>query len=232
MRVRAVFLFCITLLFLLTPLMLPGFDGYDPEDFPVQIARPAVQPAGYAFSIWLVIYLGLLAHAGFGLLKRHDSAEWDRNRIALTATLVLGTLWVAFAEDQPVIATGMILAMAAAALIAAFQTGRSDAPWQFPPVALLAGWVTAAAGVGTGVTLSGLGWLSDKTAALLVLAAVLVVAGLVQSRLRTPFYGAAVIWALIGIVVANLFDARPVAFAALAGAALMAGLVWLSRRTA
>ena len=183
MRVRAVFLFCITLLFLLTPLMLTGFDGYDPEDFPVEIVKPAVQPAGYAFSIWLVIYLGLLAHAGFGLTQRFDSADWDQNRIALTAALFLGTLWVALAENSPVAATLVILAMAAAAVLAAFQTGRSDGLWQFPPVALLAGWVTAAAGVASGVTLSGLGWLSDQTAAFAALAAVLIVSGLVLMKL-------------------------------------------------
>lgn len=230
MKPRAVFLFCVTILFLLTPLMLPGFNGYDPEDFPVQIARPLVQPAGYAFSIWLIIYGGLLAHAGYGLIARFDHPGWDRNRLALIAALVLGTLWVAFAEDQPVIATGVILLMAVAALIAVFQTGRSDGVWQLPPIALFAGWVTAAAGVATGITLSGLGWLPDQTAALLALAAVLLVAVLLQLRLRALPYGAAVTWALIGIVVANWGQNTPVTAAALGGAFVMAALVWKSRQ--
>lgn len=240
MKIRAVFLLCITLLFALTPLMLTGFDGYDPEDFPVQIARPAIQPAGYAFSIWLVIYLGLILHAGLGLLSHHSNPVWDRPRLALMAAMLAGTTWVAFAEDFPVVATGVILAMAGAAILAAVQTaGARSGPdlaarWLYqPPVALLAGWVTAAAGVGSGVTLSGLGWLSDQTAAFAMLAVILLTALAVQSRLgRVPAYGLAVIWALVGIVVANWSANAAVAFTALAGMAAMALMLWRLQRSA
>ena len=45
MRARAILLLCLAILFALTPLMLPSFDGYDPEDFPVRVLRPSVQPA-------------------------------------------------------------------------------------------------------------------------------------------------------------------------------------------
>ena len=37
MRARAILLLCLAILFALTPLMLPSFDGYDPEDFPVRV---------------------------------------------------------------------------------------------------------------------------------------------------------------------------------------------------
>jgi tryptophan-rich sensory protein len=142
MRVRAVFLLCLAILFALTPLMLPSFDGYDPEDFPVQVLQPSVQPAGYAFSIWLVIYAGLILHAGFGLLRRADDPVWDRPRLPLMAALVLGISWVALAEDQPVAATLVILIMLVAALMAVMRTGRGDRWLLMPPVALTAGWVT------------------------------------------------------------------------------------------
>ncbi len=33
------------------PALTPAFTGYDPATFPVRIERPAIQPAGYAFSI-------------------------------------------------------------------------------------------------------------------------------------------------------------------------------------
>lgn len=231
MRVRAVFLLCLAILFALTPLMLPSFDGYDPEDFPVQIARPSVQPAGYAFSIWLVIYAGLILHAGFGLLQRADDPGWDRPRLPLMAALVLGTTWVALAEDQPVAATVTILVMLAAALAAALRTGRGDRWLLMPPVALLAGWVTAAAGAASGVTIAGLGWLSDTASAVVCILAVLALAVAVQLRLgRVPEYGAAVIWALVGIAAANRGLNAPVAWLALAGAVTVLGALtrgWL-----
>ena len=231
MRVRAVFLLCLAILFALTPLMLPSFDGYDPEDFAVQVLRPSVQPAGYAFSIWLVIYAGLILHAGFGLLRRADDPVWDRPRLPLMAALVLGISWVALAEDQPVAATLVILIMLVAALMAVMRTGRGDRWLLMPPVALTAGWVTAAAGAALGVTLAGLGWLSDTTSAVLCILVVLGLATEIQLRLgRVPEYGAAVIWALVGIVVANWAPNAPVAWLALAGAAVMLGTTVLAWR--
>ena len=60
------------------PALTPSFTGYDPATFPVRIDRPAIQPAGYAFSIWGLIYLWLLVHAGYGLFKRRDDAAFLR----------------------------------------------------------------------------------------------------------------------------------------------------------
>lgn len=226
MKIRAVFLLCIAILFALTPLMLPSFDGYDPEDFPVQILRPSVQPAGYAFSIWLVIYAGLILHAGFGLLRRDTDPEWDQPRLPLAAAMICGTFWIAFAEDLPVIATITILVMLGCALAALFAAGRQDRWLLMAPIALFAGWVTAAAGAATGVTIAGLGWLSDTAAAVLCILAVLAGAGVVQWRLgRVPEYGLAVIWALAGIVVANAGINTLVAGLAFVGAIAMAGLI-------
>lgn len=231
MRVRAVFLLCLAILFALTPLIIPSFDGYDPEDFPVQVLRPSVQPAGYAFSIWLLIYAGLILHAGFGLLRRADDPAWDRPRLPLMAALVLGTTWVALAEDQPVAATVTILIMLGAALIAVLRTGRKDRLWLMPPVALLAGWVTAAAGAASGVTMAGLGWLSDTGSAVVCILAVLALAAAVQWRLgRVPEYGAAVVWALLGFVAANWGPNATVAWLALAGAAVMGAVTVVAWR--
>ncbi len=231
MRIRAVFLLCLAILFALTPLMLPSFDGYDPEDFPVQVLRPSVQPAGYAFSIWLVIYAGLILHAGFGLLRRADDPVWDRPRLPLMAALVLGMTWVALAADQPVAATVTILLMLVAALTAVLRTGREDRLWLMPPIALLAGWVTAAAGAASGVTLAGLGWLSDTKSAVVCILAVLALAVGMQLRLgRVPEYGAAVVWALVGMVVANWGLNATVAWLALAGAAMVLGATLMAWR--
>ena len=47
-----------TLAFLLSPSLTEPFTGYTPESFPVDQIDPPVQPAGYAFAIWGVIYAG------------------------------------------------------------------------------------------------------------------------------------------------------------------------------
>ena len=212
--------------------MTPPFRGYDPAMFPVAIARPAIQPAGYAFAIWGLIYLWLIAHAIFGLWQRHDNPAWQRTRLPLTGAVLLGAVWLAIAQNYPITATVTILAMAALALTAFLRADLDQDRWILPaPLAIFAGWLTAAAAVSTGVVLSGYGWLSDTATALTLLIVVFAVALTVQSRKPAmPVYGAAVVWALLGIVVANWPDLKAVAIPALIGAGLLATLTGLLAR--
>ena len=80
---RALFLFIVTLAFGAAPFLSEPFRGYPAGSFPVDILRPSIQPAGYAFSIWGLIYLWLLAHAVFGLLKRRNDPAFLRPALPL-----------------------------------------------------------------------------------------------------------------------------------------------------
>ena len=111
-------LLLVTLAFGAAPFVTPPFRGYDPALFPVQIARPSIQPAGYAFAIWSVIYLWLIAHAAYGLWKRREDPAWDRIRPALTASIAIGAVWLNIANASPIWATVTIWLMVATALLA------------------------------------------------------------------------------------------------------------------
>jgi len=194
-----------TLTFALSPLATTGFNGFTPAQFPVPQLDPPVQPAGYAFSIWGVIYLWLIIGAGYGLLRAAGDPDWQAMRWPLAISLIIGTFWIAAANVTPILATVMIVVMAVAAITAMLRAGQSR-PWmQVRPVALYAGWLTAASGVAIGVLLGGYAVLSSQGAALLCLALVLVAALAVQSaRPREWGYPAAIVWALVGVIVANL----------------------------
>ena len=99
--------------------------------------------------------------------------------------------------------------MAAAAIMSMLRAGHRQ-PWlQVRPVALYAGWLTAASGVAIGVLLGGYAILSAQTAAIICIALVLAVALVVQSaRPQEWGYPAAVVWALIGVIVANFSDSN------------------------
>ncbi len=215
-----------TAAFVLAPTVTPPFSGYDPGIFPVQIARPSIQPAGYAFGIWGVIYGWLALSALFGLWRR-DNAIWNRTRLPLLGALVLGTAWLAIANGFPITATVAIIAMAAFSLTAFLIASPTEDRWGLQaPLSMFAGWLTAASMVSMGVVLAGYGWLSDTATALVMLTVVVLVALTVQSRRPTmPLYGAAVIWASVGVAVVN-WQANPtVAYAATAGAILLAAAV-------
>lgn len=219
--------------FAVAPFITPPFTGYEPGQFPVDIPRPAIQPAGYAFAIWSVIYLWLIAHAAYGLWKRPDDPAWARVRPALTVALVLGTVWLAIAGASPVWATAVILVMAAAAILAFLQAPTEPDRWILSaPLAIFAGWLTAASLVSSGILLAGYGYTGNEEAAYDMLGVILILTPLVQSRKpRMPVYSLTVVWALVGVAVANWGSGTYVAWAALGIAALVLVAVgWLWRR--
>lgn len=224
MKIRALLLLIVTAAFGAAPFITPPFTGYDPALFPVQIARPSIQPAGYAFSIWGLIYLWLALHALISLWKYATNPVWDATRLPLIIAIGLGSAWLSIAPVAPITATVVIWIMAATALMAFLRADTETDRWLLSgPIAILAGWLSAAASVSTGVVIAGYGWLSDTATAALMIAITLALATWTQrQKPRMPVYGLTVIWALIGITVANAGLNPTVAILAGIGIALMA----------
>ncbi len=232
-HVKPVLLLAATGAFVASPFVSRNFAGYDPELFPVRIDDPAVQPAGYAFAIWSVIYLWLIAHAVFGLLKHSGDAAWDAPRWSLILSLGFGATWLEVATVAPVAATVIIWIMLIAAIAALLRADvRMDRWLLSAPIAMYSGWLTAASAVSLGVVLSGYGILSETTAAIAMLVLVLAIAVPVQRNITpSPLYGATVIWALVAIIVRDL-DSHPiVAMIAAAGIPVMLVAILLPVRS-
>lgn len=225
-RMKSVLVVTGAIAFVMSPVVSDSFGGFDPGQFPVPQDNPPAQPAGYAFAIWTLIYGWILVHAFFGLVKRADAEDWDGTRLPLTISLVLGAAWIPIALRSPLMATVLIWGMLATALWALFVAPRRDGWWARVPLALYAGWLTAAAwvsvaliGAGWGIGPGALGW------AWIVLIAALVFAAGVLTRLgRAPEYGLPVAWGLAGITVANLSSNLLFALAAALGAVLILAL--------
>lgn len=224
MKTRALILLIVTLAFGAAPFLTPPFRGYDPALFPVNIPRPSIQPAGYAFAIWSVIYLWLFAHAITSLWKRAENPAWDRTRLPLALAIALGSAWLWIAPQAPIAATVTILVMAAAAITAFLRADTETDRWLLSaPIAILAGWLSAAAAVSTGVVIAGYGLLSDTASAVAMIAAILTLAtGVQRQKPRMPVYGITVIWALAGVTVANAGLNPVIAILAGLGIGLMA----------
>ena len=121
--------------------------------------------------------------------------------------------------------------MAMAAILAFLQAPTEPDRWILSaPLAIFAGWLTAASLVSSGILLAGYGYTGNEEAALDMLGVVLILTPLVQSRKpRMPVYSLTVVWALAGIAVANWGSGTLVAWAALAVAAVVlvaAGWFW------
>lgn len=228
-RLKSILTLVATLAFVLGPVVTPDFGGFDPDLYPIAQIDPPVQPAGYAFAIWGVIYLWLLLSAGFGALKRAQATDWDAMRTPLTVSLVIGAAWLPVAMVSPLWAVILIFAMLVSALMALERAPKLD-PWLARgPVALYAGWLTAASfaglgllGAGYGVVFGGVGWAYAGLAG----AFAVTLYGSTVVRPDAPLYPLGAAWALIAITVQNWGSQWGVAGVAALGAAALIALAY------
>jgi hypothetical protein len=216
-----------TTTFLISPAFTAPFAGFRPDQLPIPQIDPPVQPAGYAFAIWGVIYTWLIISAIFGLWKRSSDPAWNRARPALIASLALGTPWLWVANNSAVGATVLIFAMAAAAITALLLAPKTDRWWFQAPVALYAGWLTAASFVSLGSTAAGYGLLTDSIgwAYIGITGALLVALAVLWTKPSAPEYAATVVWALIGIIVTNGLTLNSVSLLAATGIVIVLGML-------
>lgn len=227
----AVLVAATTLAFVTSPLLAPEFGGFNPDLFPEPQNDPPVQPAGYAFAIWGVIYLWLVVSAGFGLFARARAADWLPMRPALALSVGIGAAWLPVATVSAIGATVLIWIMWATAMAALLRSPKLDRFLARGPVALYAGWLTAASCVSLGLLLAGYGVMGQTGAAILALLVALALSIWVLRFLGNfTEFGFAVVWALIAIAVAGWDDATVVTWLAATGAGLVAGVTLSAAR--
>ena len=173
----------------------------------------AAMPAGYAFSIWWVIFALAIYSAIIGLKADQLTHPGFRSIGWLMAALYgLAMLWQMIAWGGPPWATVVViwgmLIVAVIAFIRATQF-RDDQRWRrwvIPGLGLYAGWVSAATWVNTAdvLPLYGIGpfGLSAQGVGVAVIAAVTLTAALVLCAARgNRAYAVAVAWALVAVIV-------------------------------
>jgi hypothetical protein len=155
-------------------------------------------------------------------------------RLPLALSLGLGTPWVAIANVSAIWATVVIFLMLGTALWALFEAPRRDRWLLQAPVALYAGWLTAASFVSLGSAMAGwgigpgsLGW-----AFIAIPAALLAAAAVLLAKPEAPEYALTVAWALFGIAAKNGAEVPGVTALAVAGIVSVAALAWAGHRRA
>ena len=229
--IRSFLVLATAVTFALSPVLLGGFGGYDTTAFPVPMADPPMQPEGWAFSIWGPIYLWLIAMTAFGAFKRRDDPGWDVTRVPLAISLAIGTIWIAAAERSPILATGLIWLMLATAIVALVRTPRRDRLLLRAPVALYAGWLTAASAVSLGLIAAGhgvLGLAPDAWTFVTLSLTLLIAVPTILLRPTIP-YVLAIVWALAGIA-AGIPPIFLLAYAVVGAGALLFLLATQARR--
>jgi len=179
--------------------------------------RSPVTPAGYAFSIWGLVYLACLALAVYQALPaQRDREVHRRTGWWLVAAFTAATVWVpVFATRTLWLAQVVILVLLVALTVAARRSVHSgpaeDRREQFAfrlPVTLYLGWVTLATVAGFGTTFRSLGMaergIGTTLVSLLLILAATVFAVVVVGRFTAlAAFTFTAGWALVAILVAT-----------------------------
>ena len=171
-------------------------------------------PAGYVFSIWGLIYLGLIAFAIFQALPsqrdnpRLRAAGWW---VSLGGLANIAWIFLWHYEQFPLTLVAMLVLLAT--LIVTYlhlEIGRSAVSaaerWAVRlPFSIYLGWITVATVANVTSVLDFLQWdgfgIAPEIWMSIVLAAVLVIAVLMNFTRRDVAYAAVILWALAGISV-------------------------------
>jgi hypothetical protein len=171
-------------------------------------------PAGYVFSIWGLIYLGLIAFAIFQALP--SQRENPRLRAAgwwIALGGLANTAWIFLWHylQFPLTLVAMLILLASLLLTyLRLEIGKRVVPpaekWTAQiPFSIYLGWITVATVANVTDVLDYLKWdrfgVAPEIWMSLILAAVLVIAALMNFIRRDVAYAAVILWALAGITV-------------------------------
>lgn len=199
-----------------------------------------VQPAGYAFSIWSLIFLLDIVYA---LRQATGARRRDRLLGRIAPAIALGfactTLWMpVYSQEWLWLCVLLIFVALGTLLWAAWVAHRGGADlWTRTALGLHAGWLSVAAVLNLGQALLGEGMLPTEgqlgwSFGLLAVVAILVFAA--NHTLRGAFsYAAAAAWGFVGVTVALANSGREAVagWVSLALAvALLAHTAWLRHR--
>lgn len=195
--------------------------------------------AGYAFSIWGVIYLGLAAYAVRRIVKTGGEVEAALDWPLALASFGCGLWILAAALDARWASVAIIIGSAAVAISGLLRLrlrlggiGWGDRLMALWPITLLAGWLTIASAVNllTVLTAEALIAPDSHSAALIGVGVATAIAMGVLVACRFASYVAPVAWGLVGAFVAERADAPGVALSALICASvLVLAALWVTR---
>lgn len=166
-----------------------------------------ITPAGYAFAIWSVIYLGCVAFSIYQILPAQLEKFRPIRRVYIISC-VANCAWLYFwSQEKIILCVGVILILLLSVGYINFKLQKTETTGEYwlakVPFGIYFGWVTAATLLNTMIALvfigAPLGYSLYLGAAFIFIAALLGV--LVRIKLTNYFYPLAIAWALTAIAV-------------------------------
>jgi hypothetical protein len=205
-------------------------------------ANVKIIPANYAFAIWGLIYLGLVTFGFYQLNpQRANNSTLQQIRPWIILVSLLQSAWILlFLYLQMFLSTLVMLGILGGlikcyqSLNSADKSTRQSLPIWIPQVfSLYLGWITVATIVNIASTFDRWGWngspLSPDLWTLLLIAVSVSLAMFLYRSYGDIVFGGVIVWAIGGIVIANL-TAPIISIGGLIAIAILASsLLWQAR---
>lgn len=207
-----------------------------------------IQPAGWAFRVWSLIYLGLIAYVVYSLFPAGRASERLRQvgpwfAISCLANIAWILLWH---YEQIALSVAAMLTILFSLIMVYTRLGVGQARPAFAerlcvhvPFGLYLGWIAVATVVNVAVFLQDAGWDGVGVSTVTWAAVMTAVAGLLATavawRRADPAYVAVSVWAFAAIVAKNPDSSRIAVAAALATIFSVTALLYrltINRRSA
>jgi len=172
-----------------------------------------ITPAGYAFAIWSLIYLGMIAFSIYQLLpSQADNPRFRAIRTVYILNCVANCAWIyLWHYEQIIAALGVIFLLLATLVYINLKLQNTETAaeaWLSKiPFSIYFGWVTVASILNATIALVYLGVTTTDFTAQILGASLIIIAVilgiLMRFKLNLTAYPVAVAWALTAIAVAH-----------------------------
>jgi hypothetical protein len=202
------------IIFLIVPLVNFGVNFFFPSPFDDD-AKVLIQPAGYAFSIWGPIFLGMILYSWFQMQpSRVESPHLKKATIygiaaglasiAFVPISYMDIQWLSFIDIIWHLIALILLFLALRQQIQLETDSKS--PWYYLPTQIYLGWICAATAISVALALTEAGVSTDiETQVIFTVAiiGVLTVLGILMAQQRGIVIPLVFIWALTALIVEN-----------------------------
>lgn len=194
-------------------------------------------PAGYAFSIWALIYLSLLSFTGFMLYQAFSKQKYtsfiEKTSGWFIVANIANCLWVItwlYEYTGLSVLVMLLILISLLKIVLNNNMERWDAPFKIIffywwPICLYAGWISVAIIANTASYLSKIGWdgwIFSEVEWTVIMIGIAVIVNLLMIYLRNMReFGAVGVWALFAIYAKHEGTIELIANVALAGAILI-----------
>ena len=180
-------------------------------------ANVKIIPANYAFAIWGVIYVGLVAFGIYQLdPRRADNLQLQQTRPWIIVASLLQCAWILLFLYQQMVLSSLVMLGIVWALVKCYRSlhstdesiRKSYPDWVPSVFSIYLGWISVATIVNIASTLDLWGWrgnpLSPEFWTILMMAVSVGLAVLLLRIYHDRAFGGVIIWAIGGIIIANL----------------------------